>query len=228
MVSIGHYPHENDLVGQGMALEREIRGGLLVAAIMIERALDLIIATHLSEGNHQDFINTYFQMLSRSEDGTPTSAINWFKSRCKNDRVISGSEQLMKVARGWRGVLSDKVKIVVSLLKEGYPVLLKGIEIPENGEDPPSLERQLTAFVQLRNDVAHTEPANNVDPVKGQRPDRIIFVDYIAGQRKFRSLTLVDAQTKEKEWKELGLLLGGVASDIDRLRARFSITRPGT
>lgn len=227
VVSIGHYPLEHDLMGQGMALERDIRGGLLVAAIQVERALDLIIATHLNGDNRKDFINTYFQMLSRTEDGTSKAAINWFKSRCKSDRVISGSAHLMEVVKDWQGHLGNKVRFAVLLLKEKYPDLLQRLEGPEHGKGSTSLEQQLTALVQLRNDIAHTEPGNNVDPSTGQRPDRIVLVYYEDGQRKSKPLTLVEAQTKEKEWRELFRRLGSVANGIAKLRATSSIPPPG-
>lgn len=228
MVSIGHYPHELDLLGQGMVLERDIRGGLLVKAIQVERALDLIIATHLNGDNRQDFINTYFQMLSRTEDGTSISATKWFRSRCKSNPVINGSQHLMKVVKAWQGHLSHKVRFVVLLLQEGYPTLLQRLESPEHEKGSTSLERQLTALVQLRNDVAHTEPGNNVDPGADQRPDRIVFVYYEDGQRKSKSLTLLDAQSKEKEWNELFHRLATVANDIAKSRATSPMPRPGT
>ena len=222
VTSIGHYPHEKDLLGQGMALERDIRGGLLLKAIQVERALDLIIATHLNGDNHQDFINTYFQMLSRTEDGTPRSAIKWFRSRCYSNLVVNDSRHLMKVVKAWQGHFSHKVKFVVLLLKEGYPTLL------ESPEESISLERQLTTLVMLRNDVAHTESANNVDPSTGQRPDRMVLVYYVDGHRKFKPITLVDAQSKETEWNELFHRLGTVAHQIAKLRAMSPIPGPGT
>ncbi len=206
-----------------MALERDIRGGLLVAAIMVERALDLIVATHFNGGNRQDFIDTYFQMLSRTEEGAPRPAVKWFKERCKNDQVVSGSTQLKKVVTNWQGHLGDKVKFGVLLLKEGYPRLLQQLESAEAGKGSTSLKQQLNALVQLRNDIAHTEPGNNVDPKAGQRSDRIVFVYYEEGQRKSKPLTLLEAQTREKEWMELFRRLGSLAHDIDKLRATPSI-----
>jgi len=228
VVRIGDYPHERDLVGQGMALERDIRGGLLVAAIKVERVLDLIIATHLSGDNRQELINIYFQMLSRTEDGTLRSAVKWFQARCKGDHVISNSEHLMKAVKEWQGYLSNKVRFVVLLLKEGYPTLLQHLESPEHGKGSTSLERQLKALVRLRNDIAHTEPGSNVDPRAGQRPDRIVFVYYENGQRKSKPLTLVDAQSKEKEWDDLFRRLASVAKHIAKSRATSSNPRPET
>lgn len=227
MVSIGHYPDERDLVGRGMAIERDIRGGLLVAAIKVERVLDLIIATHLDGGNRQDFINTYFQMLSRTEDGPSRLAIKWFQSRCKSDRVITSSEHLLKIVKNWQGSLRNKVRFVVWLLKEGYPTQLQRPEGSEHGKGSTSLERQLTALVKLRNDIAHTEPGNNVDPT-GQQQDRIVFIYYKNGQRKSKTLTLVDAQSREKEWEELFRRLATVASHIAKSRrGTASIVPPG-
>ncbi len=222
MVSIGQYPHESDLVGHGMALERDIRGGLLVAAIMVERALDLIIATHLNGDNRQDFINTYYQMLSRTEDGASKTSVKWFRDRCKSDSLISGSDQLKKVVAKWQGHLSNKVRFGVLLVEEGYPNLLR------KGSESTRLERQLEALVQLRNDIAHTEPGSNVDPGASQRPDRIVFVYYEDGQRKSKPLALVDAQSKEKEWNELFHRLGTMANDIAKSRATSSIPPRGT
>ena len=218
MVSIGIYPHERDLVGRGMALERDIRGGLLVAAIRVERALDLLIATHLTGDNHQEFINNYFEMLSRTEDGTSKPAVRWFQSRCKDDPMISNSEHLMQVVNKWRGHLGNKIRFTVVLLSEVYPALLQTLEAPEQRNGSRSLERQLKALVGLRNDIAHTEPGPNVDPRPGQWPDRIVFVYYEDGHRKSRVLTLADAQSREREWNELFRRLANAADGIARSR----------
>ncbi len=199
-----------------MALERDIRGGLLVSAIRIERALDLIIATHLnSTGNRQDFINTYFQLLSRSEDGISEEAIREFKTLCGQDRHIKDSVRLRDVVKGWRGLLNHKIRFCVHLLQETYPAQLLRLESQEHGGGGGNLAQQLAAFRDLRNDIAHTEPGFNVDPRADHPPDGIVFIYYEDGVRKSKTLSLVEAQSREQEWNDLFRRLATLAHEME-------------
>lgn len=64
MVTIGSQPGPRDFVGQMLALEREIRGGILDSAIRVERALDLIIANHFCQPDGEKWHQLYSLVLA--------------------------------------------------------------------------------------------------------------------------------------------------------------------
>ena len=64
MVTIGSNPIPSDFVGQMLALQRQIRGGILNAAIQVERALDLIIADHFCQPRSERWWQLYNLVLA--------------------------------------------------------------------------------------------------------------------------------------------------------------------
>ena len=67
MVSLGEKAHDGDFVSQMLALQRDIRGGILNVSIQVERALDLIIANHFCPHQSERWWQLYTMVLASGE-----------------------------------------------------------------------------------------------------------------------------------------------------------------
>ena len=67
MTTIGTSPiGDKDWVGHVMSLQRDIRGGILEAAIRVERTLDLVLANHFCESGSERWWQLYSLVLIES------------------------------------------------------------------------------------------------------------------------------------------------------------------